>query len=85
MTKIKSTNINEVGKQLANMFGDTEANYGKEPRLTFDELQDLKDAISDIMQARDFLASKGIDVGGMQTNSIYNAFALLPEEEEVSK
>ena len=52
------------------------------PRLTFDELQDLQDAISDIMQARDFLASKGIDVGSLTTNNIYYAHHQLPDEED---
>jgi len=52
------------------------------PRLTFDELQDLRDAISDIMQARDFLASKGIDVGSLTTNNIYYALHDLPDEED---
>ena len=38
--------------------------------MTFDELQELRDAITDIMIARDFLASKGIDVGIYQINNI---------------
>ena len=50
------------------------------PSLTFDELQDLRDAISDIMLARDFLASKGIDVGSLTTNNIYYALHDLPDE-----
>jgi len=86
MTKIKSTNINEVGKQLANMFGDTEANYGKEPRLTFDELQELENLFSDIRHARDQLESRGYNVGGYTLNSITDAQRnMLPNEEEVIK
>ena len=50
--------------------------------MTFDELQELRDAISDIMLARDFLASKGVDVGGITTNNIYNAYHQLPNEED---
>jgi len=50
--------------------------------MTFDELQELRDAISDIMLARDFLASKGVDVGGMTTNNISTAYNQLPNEED---
>tara|TARA_R110002020_G_scaffold421049_1_gene630154 strand:+ start:789 stop:959 length:171 start_codon:yes stop_codon:yes gene_type:complete len=50
--------------------------------MKFDELQELRDAISDIMLARDFLASKGVDVGGIITNNIYNAYHQLPNEED---
>tara|TARA_R100000995_G_C3484258_1_gene126183 strand:- start:834 stop:1001 length:168 start_codon:yes stop_codon:yes gene_type:complete len=50
--------------------------------MKYEELQKLKDAISDIMLARDFLASKGVDVGGMTTNNIYNAYHQLPDEED---
>ena len=57
-------------------------NYYRGGLMTFDELQELRDAITDIMIARDFLASKGIDVGGMTTNNIYNALHELPDEED---
>tara|TARA_Y100001937_G_scaffold102641_1_gene141185 strand:+ start:360 stop:530 length:171 start_codon:yes stop_codon:yes gene_type:complete len=50
--------------------------------MTFDELQELRDAITDIMIARDFLASKGIDVGIYQINNISNALYELPDEED---
>ena len=50
--------------------------------MTFDELQELRNAISDIMQARDFLASKGVDVGGITTNNISNAYHQLLDEKD---
>jgi hypothetical protein len=52
------------------------------PSLTFDELQNLRDAISDIMLARDFLSRNGIDVGSLTTNNIYYAHHQLPNEED---
>ena len=50
--------------------------------MTFEELQELKDAILDIIRARDFLASKGVDVGDMTTNNIIDAYHQLPNEED---